>query len=65
MKKTAKKLSLSRETLRYLEEGSLSSAIGGAVTRIDCTGGNASCVSTAPTCFCTQAIGSCAVVCGG
>ena len=64
MKKTARKLNLSRETLRHLEEGTLPSVIGGAVTQVDCTRANASCISTAPTCFCTQAIGSCAVVCG-
>jgi hypothetical protein len=49
MKKTAKKLSLSRETLRSLEETALQEVAAGGVTKIDCTG---SCVSTAPTCFC-------------
>jgi hypothetical protein len=65
MKKTARKLNLSRETLRHLEEGTLPAVVGAAVTQIDCTRANGSCISTAPTCFCTQAIGSCAVVCGG
>ncbi|HEY3568948.1 MAG TPA: class I lanthipeptide [Thermoanaerobaculia bacterium] len=51
MKKTAKKLSLSRETLRSLEETALQEVAGG-VTKIDCSN-TGSCVSTTPTCvFC-------------
>lgn len=60
MKKTARKLNLSRETLRHLEEGTLPRVAGAAVTQVDCTRANASCVSTAPTCFCTQAATICA-----
>ncbi len=56
MKKTTKKLSLSRETLRNLEESTLLLPLGGAVTQIDCTRANASCVSTQPTCFCTRLV---------
>jgi hypothetical protein len=37
VKKTIKKLTLSRETLRHLEENTLGAPIGGAVTQVDCT----------------------------
>ncbi len=36
MKRSMKKLSLSRETLRSLEEGHLKS-VGGAATQVDCS----------------------------
>ncbi len=66
MKKTARKLNLSRETLRHLEEGTLPRVLGGAVTQVDCTLVNGSCISTAPTCFncSTAAACSAAVACG-
>ena len=44
MKKTAKKLSLSRETLRHLEEGTLPKTIAGAATQI--------CITAQATCRC-------------
>jgi hypothetical protein len=50
MKKSTKKLALSRETLRSLEETTLQDVIGGAATRIDCSN-TGSCFSTSPTCF--------------
>ena len=50
MKKTTKKLSLSRETLRSLEENALQEVAGG-VTKIDCSN-TGSCFSTSPTCLC-------------
>ncbi len=59
MKKTARKLNLSRETLRHLEEGTLPRVAGAAVTQVDCTRVNGSCISTAPTCFCSQAVTTC------
>lgn len=56
MRKATKKLALSRETLRNLEESTLIGVIGGAVTKVDCTGGNESCVSTRPSCFCSAVV---------
>jgi hypothetical protein len=57
VKKTTKKLALSRETLRTLGETTLVEVAGAAVTKIDCTRPNASCISTAPTCFnCSAAV---------
>jgi hypothetical protein len=56
VKTTTKKLILSRETLRNLEESTLRMPLGGAVTRVDCTQVHGSCVSTRPTCFCTAAV---------
>ncbi|HEX3551611.1 MAG TPA: hypothetical protein VIA62_00100 [Thermoanaerobaculia bacterium] len=57
MKKTTKKLSLNRETLRNLAKGTLHMPVGGAVTQIDCTQlANGSCFSTHPTCFCTRLV---------
>ncbi len=72
MKKTRKKLALSRETLRHLEENTLMRLAGGAVTDVDCTLVVGSCISTHPTCFCTAATActtaavncSAAAVCG-
>jgi hypothetical protein len=37
VKKTRKKLTLNRETLRHLEENTLMAPVGGAVTQVDCT----------------------------
>jgi hypothetical protein len=51
MRKSLKKLSLTRETLRRLEENVLLDVNGG-VTNVDCTRDNASCISTLPSCFC-------------
>ena len=59
MKKTTRKLSLNRETLRHLEDNSLILPVGGAVTQVDCTLVNGSCISTHPTCFCTAAVTTC------
>ncbi|HEX4963753.1 MAG TPA: hypothetical protein VF173_23200 [Thermoanaerobaculia bacterium] len=59
MKKTVKKLALSRETLRNLEDSTLLSPVGAAVTQVDCTLVNGSCISTRPTCFCTAAVTTC------
>ncbi len=44
MKKTTRKLSLSRETLRHLEESTLPEVIGGAATQI--------CATVKATCRC-------------
>jgi hypothetical protein len=60
MKKTAKKLSLSRETLRHLEEGTLPKTIAGAATQIDCSFCYTSCVTVRATCLCTAAAVTCA-----
>jgi hypothetical protein len=59
VKKTTKKLTLNRETLRHLEENTLVAPVGGAVTQVDCTLRNGSCISTRPTCFCTSAVVTC------
>jgi hypothetical protein len=56
MRKSLKKLALSRETLRSLEDGTIRQVVGGAVTKVDCTFVNGSCVSTAPSCFCSAAV---------
>jgi hypothetical protein len=56
MKKATRKLSLSRETLRSLEESTLRLPLGGAVTQVDCTQVNGSCFSMHLTCFCTRVI---------
>jgi hypothetical protein len=54
MKRTTKKLALSRETLRNLEETAAREAAGGAgpvtVTQFDCTA-NGACISGHATCF--------------
>ncbi|HSS78420.1 MAG TPA: hypothetical protein VLV54_16960 [Thermoanaerobaculia bacterium] len=66
MRKTTKKLTLNRETLRNLEENTLTLPVGGDVTQVDCTQVNGSCVSTHPTCFCSAAVActtSAAVTC--
>jgi hypothetical protein len=66
MRKSLKKLALSRETLRSLEDGAVRQVLGGAVTQVDCTLVNGSCISTAPTCFnCSAAAANCsaAVAC--
>ena len=60
MRKTAKKLTLNRETLRHLEENTLMAPVGGAVTQVDCTLVVGSCVSTHPSC---APVCSAAVVC--
>lgn len=54
MKKTTRKLSLSRETLRHLEEGTLPKMIAGAATQIDCSFCVTSCVTVRATCRCTS-----------
>lgn len=59
MKKTAKKLSLSRETLRHLEEGTLPKTIAGAATQIDCSFCVGSCLTVRATCVCTAAVTTC------
>jgi hypothetical protein len=51
MRKSSKRLALNRETLRSLEEGAIRQVAGGAVTQVDCTLVNGSCISTAPSCF--------------
>ena len=56
MRKTTKKLTLNRETLRHLEENTLVAPIGGAVTQVDCTLVVGTCVSTHPTCTCSAAV---------
>jgi hypothetical protein len=58
VKKTAKKLTLNRETLRHLEENTLMAPVGGAVTQVDCTLVYGSCISTHPTCrpVCSAAV---------
>lgn len=64
MKKTAKKLTLSRETLRHLEEGTLPKAIGAAIvaTQVDCSFCVTSCTTTPTvrtTCRCTAVAATC------
>jgi hypothetical protein len=61
MKKTAKKLTLNRETLRHLEEGTLPKAIAGAATQIDCSFCVTSCVTPTlrTTCRCTAVAATC------
>jgi len=62
MKKTAKKLTLSRETLRHLEEGTLPKAIGAAAaTQIDCSFCVTSCTTPTvrTTCRCTAVAATC------
>ncbi len=63
MKKTAKKLTLSRETLRHLEEGTLPKAIGAAIvaTQVDCSFCVTSCVTPTlrTTCRCTAVAATC------
>ncbi|HSS48828.1 MAG TPA: hypothetical protein VLX28_07770 [Thermoanaerobaculia bacterium] len=57
MRKTTKRLTLNRETLRHLEENMLVAPVGGAVTQVDCTLVVGSCISTHPTCFqCSAAV---------
>jgi hypothetical protein len=56
MRKSLKKLALSRETLRSLEDGTVRQVLGGAVTQVDCTLVNGSCISTRPSCFCSAAV---------
>ena len=66
MKKTRKKLTLNRETLRHLEEGSLRAPRGGAVTDVDCTFVVGSCVSTSCAAVCTtQVANHCTSAAGG
>jgi hypothetical protein len=66
MKKTAKKLSLNRETLRHLEENTLMSPYGGAVTDVDCTLVNGSCISTSCAAVCTTRVANhCTSAAGG
>ena len=61
MKKTAKKLTLSRETLRHLEEGTLPKTIAGAATQIDCSFCVNSCITPTlrTTCRCTAVAATC------
>lgn len=57
MRKSSKKLTLNRETLRSLEDGAVRQVLGGAVTQVDCTLVVGSCISTAPSCFnCSAAV---------
>jgi hypothetical protein len=57
MRKSSKKLALNRETLRSLEDSAIREALGGAVTQVDCTLVNGSCISTRPSCFnCSAAV---------
>lgn len=56
MKKTRKKLTLSRETLRHLEENTLMAPVGGAVTDVDCTLVVGSCISTSCAAVCTTRV---------
>jgi hypothetical protein len=61
MRKTAKKLTLNRETLRHLEEGTLPKMIAGAATQIDCSFCVGSCVAPTlrTTCRCTAVAATC------
>ncbi len=63
MKKTTRKLSLNRETLRHLEQGTLPKAIGAAVvaTQVDCSFCVTSCVIPTEkfSCKCTAVAGTC------
>ncbi len=51
MKKTTRKLSLSRETLRHLEESTLPQVIAGAFTQI--------CATAQATCRCPSQVIAC------
>ncbi|HEV7504395.1 MAG TPA: hypothetical protein VGS07_05765 [Thermoanaerobaculia bacterium] len=66
MRKTKKRLTLNRETLRHLEENTLMAPYGGAVTDVDCTLVNGSCISTSCAAICTtRAAAHCTSAAGG
>jgi hypothetical protein len=66
VKKTRKRLTLNRETLRHLEENTLMALVGGAVTDVDCTFVNGSCISTSCAAVCTTRVAAhCTSAAGG